>query len=58
MNSTQVINIQGIISTLDIDWSSWKNLPLNTIEDIRIWLGNYQIYLDKVRDYLSLFPDT
>lgn len=53
-----MINVQGIISALDIDWSSWKNLPLNTLEDIRVWIGNYQVYLDKAKNYLLNFPDS
>jgi hypothetical protein len=31
---------------------------MDTIEHIRVWLGNYQTYIEKMTTYLSQFPDS
>lgn len=51
--------MSAIISRLGIDFNSWRNLPMNTIEDIRVWLGNYQVYVNALSNYLNNnFPNS
>lgn len=31
---------------------------METLEDIKVWISNYQFYLDAVRQYALNFPET
>lgn len=57
-NSAQAVNMSAIINNLGINFSAWRNLPMNTIEDIRIWLSNYQVYQNALINYLNQFPNS
>jgi len=56
-NST--LTFAYIWQNLGIDWNQWAAIPMNSIEDIRLWFGNYQQWLQQAIDWLkNNFPNT
>jgi hypothetical protein len=55
----QTVTIASIWQQLDIPFDEWKKVPMETFEDIRIWIGNYQLYVDALKKYVTEeFPNT
>jgi hypothetical protein len=54
----ELVSIASIWQQLDLPFNEWKDVPMETFDDIRLWLGNYQQYVDALRKYVNEFPNT
>lgn len=55
---TSLIRLEDLWQRLDIPWAEWKNIPLKTIDDLRIWLTNHQTFLTQLQGLVGDFQNS
>jgi hypothetical protein len=56
--NSSVLKIEDVWSKLDIPWAQWKDIPLQTIDDLRIWLTNHQTFLMTLQSFVGDFENS